>query len=445
MEIANIKQNSSSKLGRNVFLALIIGIIFGQLVRTQINNQELLNQIYGYLNIVSSIFLRLIKMIIAPLVFTTLVAGIAKLTDVKSLGRMFFKSMVIFLIGGIIALSVGMIIVDYFEPGKALSQVLLSSHSNLVPQSSSVHLSSNLSLKKFIEDLVPVSVVEGFANNHIIQVVVFAIFFGIAGVSLGEKTVSVFDFFNKVSYLFFKITEYIMKLAPIAVFCAVSGIIINSGLTVIGSYLVYVLEFILCLIILWTIMIGLGYIFLGKQVFTLLKMLAGCLGISFSTSSSEAVFPIVLEKLKDFGVEPKTSGFVMPLGYSFNLIASMLNCSFATLFIIQLHGYTLTTTQKIIMLITLMFTSKGISGVPRVSLVIVAATLASLGIPEAAVLILFPIDGFLDMARSATNIFANALATTFVDKWEGNLKVNRNSDVAPINVSSDDINISTVK
>ena len=169
--------------------------------------------------------------------------------------------MVIFLIGGIIALSVGMIIVDYFEPGKALSQVLLSSHSNLVPQSSSVHLSSNLSLKKFIEDLVPVSVVEGFANNHIIQVVVFAIFFGIAGVSLGEKTVSVFDFFNKVSYLFFKITEYIMKLAPIAVFCAVSGIIINSGLTVIGSYLVYVLEFILCLIILWTIMIGLSLSF----------------------------------------------------------------------------------------------------------------------------------------------------------------------------------------
>ncbi len=415
-------QRNSSHLGRKVFIALIIGTVFGQLIRMEITNQETLNQIYGYLNIISNIFLRLIKMIIAPLVFATLVSGIAKLSDIKSLGRMFYKSMIIFLIGGIIALSIGMIIVDYFEPGKSLSQVLLSSNSNLIPKNSNTILSSNLSLKKFVEDLVPESVAVGFVHNHIIQVVIFAIFFGIAGVSLGEKTESVFNLFHKISLLFFRITEYIMKLAPLAVFCAVSGVIINSGLTIINSYLIYVFEFILCIIILWTIMLVLGYIILGRRVFLFLKMLAGCIGIAFSTSSSESVFPIVLDKLKEFGVEEKTIGFVMPLGYSFNLIASMLNCSFATMFIIQLYGHTLSSTQKIIMLITLMITSKGISGVPRVSLVIVASTLASLGIPEAAVLILFPIDGFLDMARSATNIFANALATTFVDKWERNLE-----------------------
>ncbi len=406
---------NSSHLGRNVFIALIIGTIFGQLIRMEINNQENLNQIYSYLNIISNVFLRLIKMIIAPLVFATLVSGIAKLSDIKSLGRMFYKSMIIFLIGGIIALSIGMIIVDYFEPGKSLSQVLLSSNSNLIPKNSNTILSSNLSLKKFIEDLVPESVAAGFVHNHIIQVVIFAIFFGIAGVSLGEKTESVFNLFHKISLLFFRITEYIMKLAPLAVFCAVSGVIINSGLAVISSYLIYVLEFILCIIILWALMLLLGYIILGKRIFVLLRMLASCIGIAFSTI-----------------------GFVMPLGYSFNLVASMLNCSFATMFIIQLYGHTLSTTEKIIMLITLMVTSKGISGVPRVSLVIVASTLASLGIPEAAVLILFPIDGFLDMARSATNIFANALATTFVNKWERNLEFKKPlNEINSISLDSD--------
>lgn len=429
---------NSSHLGRNVFIALIIGTIFGQLIRMEINNQENLNQIYSYLNIISNVFLRLIKMIIAPLVFATLVSGIAKLSDIKSLGRMFYKSMIIFLIGGIIALSIGMIIVDYFEPGKSLSQVLLSSNSNLIPKNSNTILSSNLSLKKFIEDLVPESVAAGFVHNHIIQVVIFAIFFGIAGVSLGEKTESVFNLFHKISLLFFRITEYIMKLAPLAVFCAVSGVIINSGLTVISSYLIYVLEFILCIIILWALMLLLGYIILGKRIFVLLRMLASCIGIAFSTSSSESVFPIVLEKLKEFGIKEETIGFVMPLGYSFNLVASMLNCSFATMFIIQLYGHTLSTTEKIIMLITLMVTSKGISGVPRVSLVIVASTLASLGIPEAAVLILFPIDGFLDMARSATNIFANALATTFVNKWERNLEFKKPlNEINSISLDSD--------
>ncbi len=229
-----------------------------------------------------------------------------------------------------------------------------------------------------------------------------------------------------------------MKLAPLAVFCAVSGVIINSGLAVISSYLIYVLEFILCIIILWALMLLLGYIILGKRIFVLLRMLASCIGIAFSTSSSESVFPIVLEKLKEFGIKEETIGFVMPLGYSFNLVASMLNCSFATMFIIQLYGHTLSTTEKIIMLITLMVTSKGISGVPRVSLVIVASTLASLGIPEAAVLILFPIDGFLDMARSATNIFANALATTFVNKWERNLEFKKPlNEINSISLDSD--------
>ena len=417
MVTLNTTRTKKNNLGKYVLFALILGLIIGQIIQFSISNPDTIRLIVDQLNLVTTMFLRLIKMIIAPLIFSTLVVGISKLGDAKALGRIFFKTMLIFIIGGIIALSVGLIIVDFFEPGKVLGQSLLANHSDIA-SGTQAKLASNLNMKGFLEKVIPSSVIDSFASNNIIQIVIFSLFFGIAGVAIGKPVAPVFNFFELVSRLMFKVTDYVMMFAPIAVFCAISAVIIKDGFGVLSIYLIYLLEFMLSVVILWMIMIGFGYLILGQRVFLLIKALADSLGIAFSTSSSESVLPNVLEELDKFGVQSKISGFVLPLGYSFNLLASTLNCIFATMFIIQVYGYTLTIGQKIAMCFTLMITSKGIAGIPRISLVIVAATLASMGIPEAAVLILFPIDGFLDMFRSATNVFANALSATIVDKWE---------------------------
>lgn len=409
---------NKSNLGKYVLWALIGGLICGQLVRTFITDAILLDSIADNLHLVANLFLRLIKMIIAPLIFSTLVVGISKLGDAKSLGRMFVKSMLIFIIGGMVSLLIGLLVVDTFQPGLVLAKILLAGKSTLASAGGSSAITSSITLKGFMEQVIPASVAESFAGNHIMQIVIFSMFFGIAGVSIGEPVAPVFNFFELISKLMFKITDYVMLFAPLAVFCAIAGMVTSSGLGVLSSYLVYVAEFMLAVVLLWTFMIIVGFLVIGKDVFRLLRAITDILGVAFSTASSEAVLPALLEELEEFGIRPKISGFVLPLGYSFNLVASMLNCVFATMFIIQLHGYHMTLGQELVMLGMLMITSKGIAGIPRASLVIVAATLASMGIPESAILILFPVDGFLDMVRTVTNVFANALASAFVNKWE---------------------------
>jgi len=406
-----------NNLGKYVFFALIIGLIVGQLTRMFVHDPDLLKSIAEYLNLVTGLFIRLIQMIIAPIVFSILVVGIAKLSDVQSLGRLFLKAMVVFLVGSVISLTIGLIIVDYFEPGRQLGHTLLANQA-IAKTTPGANFTTNLNLKHFLEQMVPFSVANSFTNNNIIQIVIFAIFFGVAGVSLGRAAEQVFSFFEVISKLMFKVTDYVMMFAPIAVFCSISAIVINSGFGIISLYLAYLLEFILGVAILWIVMIRIGYLVLGKKIFVLIKQLADSLGIAFSTTSSEAVLPNVLEELDKFGVQPKTSGFVIPLGYSFNLIASRLNCIVAIMFIVQAYGHHLTIWQKIVVCLVLFVTSKGIAGIPRASLVIVAATLTTLGIPQAALVILFPIDSFFDMIRSATNVFANALSATIIDKWE---------------------------
>jgi len=414
------KEKKRNTLGRYVFLALVLGLISGQLLRSVIVDANTLKYIAGEMNMVAGLFLRLIKMIIAPLVFSTLIVGIGKLGDASALGRMFFKAMLIFIVGGFISLLIGLCIVDFFQPGKVLAQALLTHYSDAVNGANLNDLNTNLTVKGFLEEIIPASITESFAKNNVIQIVVFSIFFGIAGVSIGKQVEPVFDFFELVSKIMFKVTTYTMLFAPIAVFTAVSAIIIESGYGIISSYFLYIAEFMFSVVILWLVMIFIGYFIIGKRVFYLVRVLADSLGIAFSTASSEAVLPSVFEELDKFGIRSRVSGFVLPLGYSFNLVGSMLNCIFATMFIIQIYGYHLTTAQKITMLFMLMITSKGIAGIPRASLVIVAATLTSMGIPESALLILFPVDGFFDMARSATNVFANALSAAVVDKWEKN-------------------------
>lgn len=411
-------------LGTWILAALILGLISGEVIRLSVRDAATLESISSNLGYLSEIFLHLIKMIISPLVFSTLVVGISKLGDTHQLGKMFVKTIFVFLVGGAIALLLGFLLADYLEPGKALGHKLLSSTtvSDLATVKAAT-LSTELGFKSFMEQIIPVSITESFAQNRILHIVVFSIFVGIAVISLGDKISGLFEFINEMNKLIFKITEYVMIFAPLAVFGSVTSTISHSGLTIISSYLLYLGEFLLGCILLWAILIAVGFLAVGKRILHLLSLLADALGIAFSTSSSEAVLPSVIEKLEQFGVSPKISGFVVPIGYSFNLIASMLNCVFAIMFIVQLHGYTLTLSQKATMFLMLMITSKGIAAIPRASLIVVAATLASLGIPESTVLVLFPIDGFLDMMRSATNVFANAVSAVVIHKWESKPKI----------------------
>lgn len=410
------KPHKKPKLGRYLIIALVMGLVVGQILHMNLVNGELIESVGDYLNLVSSMFLRLIKMIIAPLVFSTLVAGMSKLSDSAVLGRLFIKAMIIFIIGGFLALSLGALLIEVFKPGLVLRDLILSG--NNAHSITSAIPTSKITLKSFVENTIPTSAVEGFVTNHIIQVVLFAILFGVGTLATGSKGTIIFDFFDSVSHTMFKVTGYIMLLAPIAVFTSITRLVMGSGISVIHHYLVYMLEFYFGLLIIWIAYVIIGYLITGRRFTVFLKSVAGLFGISFASASSEIALPGLLVALEKFGVSNKISSFVLPLGYSFNLEASMLNCTFATIFIIQLYGYHLSLTQEIIMLFMLMITSKGMAGVPRASLVIVATTLTAFGYPEAGVLVLLPIDSFLDMGRSATNVLANAMSAIIVDRWE---------------------------
>lgn len=415
-----IKSKKKFGIGMYVFFALIAGLIIGQIIRMSVSDPATLETIADGMNTVAGLFMRLIKMIIAPLVFTTLVCGIAKLSDASALGRMFLKSMIIFILGGFIAVVIGYVVVEVFKPGVALAHTLSASVTSLANSTDASKLGNGINLKSFLNEIVPAAIVDSFAKNQIIQIVVFSVFLGIAGVSIGKPVEPVFELFDMLGKLVFRVTDYVMRFAPLAVFCSVAGMITQHGLGVLSAYLLYLLEFYLALAILLGVMLIIGFLVLKKRLFVLLRVIADSLGIAFSTTSSEAVLPRVLEELKEFGTHPEVSGFVIPLGYSFNLIGSMINCIFALMFIIQLHGFQFSISQQLMMILVLMITSKGIAGVSRASLVIIAATLAAMGIPEAAIFVIFPIISFCDMGYTTINVLANAMAAAFVDKWERN-------------------------
>ncbi|RTK94326.1 MAG: dicarboxylate/amino acid:cation symporter [Neisseriaceae bacterium] len=421
-------QKSKSRLGLYIFIALVLGIIAGQTAHIGITDKQTISDISGYLDLGSMLFLRLIKMIIAPLVFTTLVVGIAKMGDGKSLGRVFAKAMFIFMTGGILSLTLGVVLVEFFQPGKALHEALIGAgNGDLAAATNNVCTNCSITLKSFFESLVPDSSLKGFVENHILQVIVVAVFIGVAGISIGESVAPVFQMFDMFSKLMFKIIGYIMYLAPLAVFTSITKLVMGSGMAVLKLYLIYAAEFYLGLGIIWAVYLILGVVIVGKGFFKIIKELSPFYGTAFAASSSEVALPSILQGLENNGISKKISGFIIPLGYSFNLEASMLNCTFATIFIIQLYGYHIDLKTEITMLFMLLVTSKGIAGIPRASLVIVAATLSAFGYPEAGVLILLPVDSFNDMGRSATNAFANTMSALFVNKWEA--KYNKDDDL----------------
>src|SRR6185503_5585303 len=263
-------------------------------------------------------------------------------------------------------------------------------------------------------------------------IVVFSLFFGVAMAALGERGRVVIDVMDSISHIMLKVTGYVMLFAPLAVFGALAGSVAKEGLEIIGVYGIFMGEFYLGLLILWALLITLGGLIVGPRVLRLIRRVREPTILAFSTASSEAAYPKTLEELERFGASNRVASFVLPLGYSFNLDGSMMYCTFAVMFIAQVYGIELSFGQQLMMVAILMLTSKGMAGVPRASLVVIAATLGQFNIPETGLLLLLGVDQFLDMGRSATNVIGNSVATAVVSKWEGELKDESEVDQAAI-------------
>jgi Na+/H+-dicarboxylate symporter len=405
---------SSTRLTRYIMIALVLGILAGYIVNTSFESSA--PTFAARVELLPFAFLRLIKMIIAPLVFSTLVVGIGKMGDIVTVGRVGGKALGWFIFASLISLTLGLILVQTFEPGKVMQLPIPDAATASGVQSNA------LTLKTFIEHLIPASVADAMARNEILQIVVFSLFFGVGMAALGERSRPLVEVIDIVAHIMLKVTGYVMLFAPLAVFGALAGIVAKEGLQIIGVYGIFMGEFYLGLLILWAVLTALGGFIIGPRVVRLIKRVREPIILAFSTASSEAAYPKTLEELERFGCSNRVASFVLPLGYSFNLDGSMMYCTFAVMFIAQVYGIELSIGQQIMMLAILMLTSKGIAGVPRASLVVIAATLGQFGIPEAGMLLLLGVDHFLDMGRSATNVIGNSIATAVVSKWEGELK-----------------------
>ncbi|MFZ4056819.1 MAG: cation:dicarboxylate symporter family transporter [Ferruginibacter sp.] len=369
-----------------------------------------------WFTILADIFLRLIKMIVAPLVFTTLVVGVAKLGDISSVGRIGGKTLLWFISASLLSLLLGMILVNLFEPGKTMHLILPDANVNTGIDKAA------LSIKDFFYHVFPASVVDAMAKNEILQIVVFALFFGVAAAALGDLAKPVVRALDATAHIILKVTGYVMNFAPLAVFGAMAAIIAKQGMGILTTYSIFIGEFYFGLLILWICLILAGSLFIRKRVFDLIRRMKEPILLAFSTSSSEAAFPKTMLELERFGCKDKIVSFVLPLGYSFNLDGSMMYMTFASLFIAQSYGMHIPLPTQLSMLLVLMLTSKGIAGVPRASLVVIAGTLATFNIPEAGIALLLGIDPLLDMGRSATNVVGNSIATAVVSKLENSLE-----------------------
>lgn len=397
-----------------ILLSLLSGILVGHICVRYFPESS--NGFAQAVSVLPTIFLRLIKMIIAPLVFSTLVVGIATMGDINTLRRVGLKALGWFILASLISLSLGLVLVDLLKPGHAL---------HIVPPAGSAHSdipADGPTLMSFIDNAVPVSIVDAMARNEILQIVIFSLFFGAAIAALGDRGKPAVEVIDALANIMLKATSYVMLFAPLAVFGALARTVIQEGLGVLGVYFVFLAEFYLGLFALSGALITMGSAFLGSRVLELLKYVRYPVLLAFSTTSSEAAYPKTLEQLERFGCSTRIARFVLPIGYSFNLDGSMMYCTFAALFIAQAYGMDLPVSQQLSMLGIMMLTSKGMAGVPRAPFVVLAATLPQFNIPEAGLLLLLGIDHFLDMGRSATNVVGNSIAVALVSQWEGELR-----------------------
>ncbi|AJC65852.1 MULTISPECIES: dicarboxylate/amino acid:cation symporter [Dickeya] len=402
------------KLLIQIMLAIVLGILIGWACHTYLDGARA-KEVASYFNMVTDIFLRLIKMIIAPLVFATLVSGLASMGNSSAVGRVGLKAMTWFVTASFLSLLIGMMLANFFQPGTGMNLVASASHVTTGLNT------DGFTLKNFISHIFPKSIIEAMANNEILQILVFSLFFGsaLAYVKHHNKQANfILSTIEELAKVMFRVTDYVMALAPIAVFAAIGSAITTQGLGLIYDFGKLIGEFYLGLALLWAVLFLVGYAFLGRSIAVLARLIREPTMLAFATASSESAYPKTMDALTRFGVPKKITSFVLPLGYSFNLDGSMMYQSFAILFIAQAYNIDLSMTQQILILLTLMITSKGMAGVARASVVVVAATLPMFNLPEAGILLILGIDQFLDMGRTATNVIGNSISTAVVASLE---------------------------
>lgn len=418
-------------MGKRLTWYILAGLLLGGLLGWALNltyddaggaGTKTLGDIAYYLDIPTQMFLHLIKMIIAPLVVSTLVVGIAHMGGTGAIGRVGLRAFFWFVCASLVSLTLGLLLVNLLQPGVGLNLPLPDAAA-----SSGVDR-SGFDVAKFFIHLVPTSALDAMATNDILQIVIFSLFFGVAMAAVGEKAKPLLDGLEALVSVMLTVTGYVMLFAPVAVFCAVARTLATRGLGVVGDLAYFMGTFYIGLIILWAVLLGACFLFVGPRTGQLLRYLRDPILLGFSTASSEAAYPRTLEALDKFGVPPRIASFVLPLGYSFNLDGSMMYMTFASIFIAQAYGIHLDWGTMIVMLLMLMITSKGIAGVPRASLVVITGTLSHFQIPEAGILLILAVDHFLDMGRTATNVIGNAVAATVVARWEGQLDAPESPD-----------------
>jgi Na+/H+-dicarboxylate symporter len=416
-----------------IFIGMALGILVGYFVHNhfdlgqfilkkdailtpeQIKANDSIKDWSTYLQLLSKIFLRMIQMILGPLVFSILVVGVAKLGDFKVVGRIGIKTLGYFYFATILSLITGLVAVNILKPGKVMTLDLPTSGTD-----TGVEV-KKMTLENFVTHVFPKSIFEALSSNEVLQIVVFSLFFGIALAAIGDKGKSIVKALDAVSEVMFKIVSYVMKFAPYAVFGSVAAVITQKGLGILGGYFYLIVCFFATLAFFILVILPMICQFMKIPYWKLLANVKDALFLSFSTASSEASMPLQIEQLKKFGVSERIISFVLPLGYSFNLDGSMMYMTFATGFIAQIYGIELSLGQQVTMLLTLLLTSKGIAGVPRASLVVIAGTLTMFGLPEEGVSLVLAVDWLLDMGRSATSVAGNAVAACVVAKMEGEL------------------------
>jgi len=408
------EKTKKNRLTLYILVAMLLGGILGAFVHSNYSAAAAA-QFSTHIKLLATIFIRLVQMIIAPLVLTTLVVGIAKLGDIKSVGRIGGRALAWFFTASFISLIIGLMWVNFLKPGEGVN---LSN----VDQATATEVTAktqDFSVQHFIEHIIPKSVFEAMSTNEILQIVIFSIFFGLAAASIGDNVKPVINALDKTSHIILKMVNFVMKFAPIGVFGAIAGVFAVKDISeLMFTYTKFFSSFLVGIASLWLVLLLVGYLFLRNHLKTLLKRIVSPLVIAFGTTSSEAVFPKLTEELERFGIKDRIVSFMLPLGYSFNLDGSMMYMTFASIFIAQVYGIPLDTGTQLTMLLVLMLTSKGIAGVPRASLVVVAATCGMFNIPIEGIALILPIDHFCDMFRSATNVLGNSIATAVVGKWE---------------------------
>ncbi len=398
---------SSKRLTLYIFLALILGVLFGWLCPQYAVKMQPLGDM----------FLRMVKMIIAPLIFATLTVGIAGHGDVKNLGKIGLKTIIYFEIATTIALVIGLLMANILKPGVGFN-INVSSNSLAIVETMKNSTTGGVSLVHMLVDSIPVSIVDSMAKGDLLQIVVFAIFFSLAVCAVGQKARPVLDFLQSVCDVMFKFTQYVMNFAPIGVFGAISATIGHNGIGILASYAKLIVITYLSLIVFVVLVLVVACKIIKVSFTGLIKTIKDPALLAFTTASSEAALPKAMSQMEKFGVPKSIVSFVMPMGYTFNLDGSTLYLTLATLFCAQLAGVSLSIEQQLVIMLTLMLTSKGIAGVPRVSLVILTGTLTSFNLPLIGVAVLLGIDQILDMGRTTVNLIGNCVATTVVARWE---------------------------